>query len=230
VNKLKIAVAILLIAALIALHQFGVLDSFADPARLKQAILALGPWGQLAFVGSYTLLHPIGAPGTVFVFAAPLIWPWPTAYALSMVGTMAASVVGFSIARFLGRDWVAGKLPARARKYEAALERRAFATVVALRFLLWMPQWLQLFLGVSKVPFWTHFWGSLLGYAVPLLLVSLFGEALLTFAKDLPIEGWLALAGVAAATAAVVWFAVRRRRHQRRLARTGPEPELPSPR
>ena len=34
-----------------------------------------------------------------------LIWPWPVAYALSMTGTMAASVVGFSFARFIARDW-----------------------------------------------------------------------------------------------------------------------------
>jgi uncharacterized membrane protein YdjX (TVP38/TMEM64 family) len=211
VSKLKIAATILLIAAVVGLHQFGVLDSFADPARLKQAILDLGPWGQLAFVASYTLLHPIGAPGTVFILAAPLIWPWPIAFALSMTGTMAASVVGFSLARFIGRDWVASKLPKRALKYEAALEKRAFTTVVVLRFLLWMPQWLQAFFGVSKVPFWTHFWGSLAGYAVPLFLVSLFGEAILMLAKGAPIEVWVILAVAIVAIAVATWLLVRSR-------------------
>jgi uncharacterized membrane protein YdjX (TVP38/TMEM64 family) len=214
VTKLKIAATVLVITALLALHQLDLLDAFGDPHRLKQAILELGPWGHVAFVVSYTLLQPIGAPGTVFVVAAPLIWPWPVAFALSMIGSMTASVAGFSLARFIGRDWVAGKLPARVLKYEAALELRAFTTVVLLRFLFWMPQWLHVFFGVSKVPFWTHFWGSLVGYALPLLLVSIFGEALFILAKNAPPEFWWTLAIATIVLAVVAWFFTRRHRHR----------------
>jgi uncharacterized membrane protein YdjX (TVP38/TMEM64 family) len=215
VNKLKIATLAAVIVALIALHQLDLLDSFADPARLRQAVLDLGAWGQLAFVMSYTLLQPIGVPGTVFVWAAPLIWPWPTAFATSLVGSVAASVVGFSLARFIGREWVAGRLPKRVLKYEAALEQRAFTTVVILRFIFWMPQWLHVFLGISKVPFWTHFWGTLIGYLVPLLLVSLYGEALFELAKQLPKEVWIALALGTCFIAASAWLFIRHRRRKR---------------
>jgi uncharacterized membrane protein YdjX (TVP38/TMEM64 family) len=214
VRNLKIAVAVVLLGALVALHQLGVLDTFADPSRLKRSVLELGPWGQLAFVVSYTLLQPIGAPGTVFVLAAPLIWPWPVAFALTMVGTMGASVLGFWLARFLGRDWVADKIPARVRKYEDALEKRAFSTVVLLRFVFWMPQWLHVFFGVSHVSFWTHFWGSVVGYAPPLFLVSLFGEALFARLKAVPMEGWVALAIATLVIAATTWLVARRRRER----------------
>jgi uncharacterized membrane protein YdjX (TVP38/TMEM64 family) len=219
VNKLKIAATAVLIAALVALHQLGLLDAFGDPARLKRSILALGPWGQLAFIGSYSVLQPIGAPGTVFIVAAPLIWPWPVAFALSMLGTMGASVLGFSLARFLGRDWVADKLPERVRKYEAALEQRAFTTVVILRFLFWMPQWLHVFFGISKVGFWTHFGGSLVGYALPILLVSIFGEALFDLAQDAPLEFWVALAIALGLALVIGWLVTRRRWRRRRDSR-----------
>lgn len=180
-QKVRIAVVLAVLAGLLVAHRLGVFHTFAEPARVKQALVDLGPWGHLAFIGAYTVLQPFGVPGTVFVFAAPLIWSWPVAFALSMIGTMAASVVGFSFARFVARDWltrVGAARSARFRRYDEALARRGFATVFVLRFVFWMPQMLHVFLGLSKVPFWTHFWASAAGYVLPLFLVSYFGESL----------------------------------------------------
>lgn len=174
----RLATVALVACALALAYQRGVFTRLAEPRDFAKAVLDLGAWGYVGFVVSYTLLQPIGVPGTVFVVAAPLLWPWPTAFSLSMVGTMAASVVGFSLSRFVLRDWVAARIPARLRRYDEALAERAFFTVFVLRLVLWMPQVLHGFLGVSKVPFWTHFWGSLLGYVPPLLVVSYFGSEL----------------------------------------------------
>jgi uncharacterized membrane protein YdjX (TVP38/TMEM64 family) len=168
------AVAIIAIALLVA-WRAGVFAQVAEPKVLARGIVEMGVWGYVAFVVAYALLQPFGVPGTVFVVAAPLIWPWPIAFALSMTGTMAASVIGFSFARFVARDWVSARIPARFRKYEDALESSGLQTVFVLRLVFWMPQVLHSFLGVSKVRFWTHFWGSLLGYVPPLLLVSFLG-------------------------------------------------------
>lgn len=177
-QKLRIVVVLAVLAGLVVAHQFGLFGQFAEPAALKQALLSLGPWGHLAFVGAYTALQPFGVPGTVFVFGAALVWAWPVAFALSMVGTMAASVVGFSFARFIARDWVSRVASPRFHRYDEALARNGFATVFVLRFVFWMPQVLHAFFGLSKVPFWTHFWASAAGYALPLFLVSYFGESL----------------------------------------------------
>jgi uncharacterized membrane protein YdjX (TVP38/TMEM64 family) len=168
------AVLVVLVALLVA-WRAGVFAHVAEPKILARGIVEMGVWGYVAFVVTYALLQPFGVPGTVFIVAAPLIWPWPIAFALSMTGTMAASVIGFSFARFVARDWIAARIPARFRKYEAALERNGFRTVFVLRLIFWMPQVLHSFFGVSKVRFWTHFWGSLLGYVPPLFLVSYLG-------------------------------------------------------
>ena len=204
--KVAAVVAVLLILALA--HRFGVLQRFGDPAGAARTLRSLGGWGYLAFIASYTLLQPFGVPGTVFVVAAPLIWPWPVAFALSMTGTLAASVVGFSFSRFVARDWVSSKIPARFRKYDEALARRAFSTVFMLRVVFWMPQLLHAFLGVSKVPFWTHFWASLAGYAVPLLLLSFFGQKLFEALRDAPVSVWLGV-GAGCALLLGVWGARR---------------------
>jgi uncharacterized membrane protein YdjX (TVP38/TMEM64 family) len=107
---------VLVVVALALGYRFGVFAQLAEPRPLAQTLVAMGAWGYFAFILSYTVLQPFGVPGTVFIVAAPLIWPWQIAFALSMVGTMAASVVGFSFARFVARDWISARIPARFRK------------------------------------------------------------------------------------------------------------------
>ncbi len=196
----RVAVVLVVASILLVAHRLGVLQQFADPARAKQTLVELGPRGWAAFVGAYAVLQPFGVPGTVFIFAAPLIWPWPTAFALSMVGTMAASLIGFSFARFVARDWVARRIPARFARYEAALARNAFATVFWLRLVLWMPPLLHAFFGVSRVRFSTHAWASAAGYVLPLLAVSYFGPRLFDAARSAPAWVW---GGLSAAVLAV---------------------------
>lgn len=201
-----LAVALLLLAA----YALGIFEHFKDPASMKQALVDLGPWGYAAFVLAYAALQPFGFPGTVFIWGAPLIWDWPVAFALSMIGTMAASVVGFLFARFVARDWVAARIPARFRRHDEALARRAFLTVFLLRFVFWMAPPLHAFFGVSRVPFTTHFVASLAGYAVPLLLVSIFGERVFEAVLEAPREVWFAVAA-AAVVLVVVIVLIRRR-------------------
>jgi len=210
----KFAAVALVLGVIVVAHRMGILDAFASPANAKATLVGLGAWGQLAFVVAYTLLQPFGVPGTVFVMAAPLVWPWPVAFALSMTGTMTASVVGFSFARFVARDWVAGKVPARVKRYEDALTRRAFSTVFLLRLIFWMPQWLHAFFGVSNVRFSTHFWGSLAGYAPPLFLMSYFGQRIFDMLRAMSLEMWI-FAGVATAAIAVGLWRFERSRATR---------------
>ncbi len=189
----RVGVVALVVVLLLVAWQTGILHTLAEPARLRESMQGLGAWGWLAFVVAYTIFQPFGVPGTVFVIAASLIWPWPVAFGLSMTGTMAASVVGFSFARFVARDWIATKIPKRFRRYDEALEKRGFVTVVILRFIFWMPPLLHASLGISKVRFWSHFWGSLVGYLIPLFLMAYFGQKVFDWMKNAPIEVWLIL-------------------------------------
>ncbi len=211
-SKAKIAAVLGVVALLVVAQQLGLFAQFSSPAQAKETLLGLGSWGYLAFIVAYALLQPFGVPGTVFIMVAPLIWPWPVAFGLSMAGTMAASVVGFSFARFVARDWVSTRIPQQFRKYEEALERRAFATVALLRLIFWMPPLLHAFFGVSRVSFAAHFWGSLVGYILPLLLVSFFGQKLFDLAKETPPIVWAGLALGLALTALIVWRIRRRSR------------------
>jgi uncharacterized membrane protein YdjX (TVP38/TMEM64 family) len=213
VRTWRIAAVAAVITLLVLAYHFGVFGQFRDPAHLAQTLVDLGAWGYLAFIVAYAVLQPFGVPGTVFIVAAPLIWSWPLAFGLSMTGTMAASVVGFSFARFVARDFIEPRIPARFRKYDAALARRAFLTVFLLRLIFWMPPLLHAFFGISKVRFSTHFWASLVGYLLPLFLVSFFGQRAFDAMRSAPPE---LLAGAVAAVALVLvalWL-VRRKRER----------------
>jgi uncharacterized membrane protein YdjX (TVP38/TMEM64 family) len=207
----KVAAAAGVVVLLLLAWRYGVFAAFSDPKGLAARLVALGAWGYLAFIVAYALLQPFGLPGTVFIVAAPLIWPWPVAFALSLAGTKAASVVGFSFARFIAREAVVKNIPARFLEYDEALARRAFVTVFTLRLIFWMPPLLHAFFGVSKVRFGTHFWGSLVGYLIPLFLVSFFGQRLFDLARATPLWVWGALAGALVMVATTV-LVLRRRR------------------
>jgi len=207
----RLAAIAAVVVGLVAAQRLGLFELFGEPARVKRALVELGPWGYVAFVAAYAALQPFGMPGTVFILAAPLIWPWPVAFALSMAGTMAASVVGFSFARFVARDWVTKRVPARFHAYDEALAKRGFVTVLMLRFVFWMPPMLHAFFGISRVPFWTHFWGSAAGYFVPLLATAYFGERVFDAMRAAPPSVWIGLGAAAVIIVLTVWL-VRRRR------------------
>jgi uncharacterized membrane protein YdjX (TVP38/TMEM64 family) len=90
-----------------------------------------------------------------------------------------------------------------------------------LRFVFWMPQWLHVFLGVSGVPFWTHFWGSLVGYAPPLFLVSYFGQQLFDWMRTAPPWMWIVAGAVTVSLAAGVWARGRRDARSRQRSASG---------
>lgn len=209
-RTLRLVALALVAVAVVAAWRTGLLSELGEPSRVAGEVVALGAWGAVAFLVAYTVLQPFGVPGMVFVVAASLIWPWPTAFALSLAGTMAASVVGFLFARLVARDWVSGMVPARFRAYDEALARRGFATVFALRFVFWMPQVLHVFFGVSRVGFWTHFWGSFAGYLVPLFLIAFFGPRVLDAMRAVPPAAWLGVGAATAVGAGIAW-SVRRR-------------------
>ena len=66
---------------------------------------------------------------------------------------------------------------------------------------------LHAFFGVSKVRFSTHLWGSLLGYILPVLAVSYFGQRLFDMMKAVPLAAWIGLFVGVGLVAFIAWRA-----------------------
>jgi uncharacterized membrane protein YdjX (TVP38/TMEM64 family) len=169
-----------------------------------------GPWGPLAFVASMWLIQPLGVPGVMWMVPAGLIWAWPVAAALSWIGNMGASTIGFGFARWAGREWVARRLPPRLRALDTRLADRGLAPVVGLRVVTGQLAPADWFLGVSSVRWSTFLVGTGIGIVPGILLAVVAGGGVVEWvgAQD-PLVWGLAAVAVLLGVAAV--WVVRRR-------------------
>jgi uncharacterized membrane protein YdjX (TVP38/TMEM64 family) len=172
-------------------------------SRMEELFVESGPWGPVVFVVSIVLIQPLGVPGILWMAPAGLIWPIPVAIGLSWLGNMGASSVGFAFARWIGRDWVAARIPPRLVALDARLGHRGIAPVVGLRLLtggLAPADWL---LGLSSVRWRVFLVGTAIGMVPGVTMAVVAGGGVLGWALDQPpwtlgVLGALAAAGVAA--------------------------------
>jgi uncharacterized membrane protein YdjX (TVP38/TMEM64 family) len=174
--------------------------------RVEELFVESGPWGPVVFVVSIVAIQPLGVPGIVWMAPAGLIWPIPVAIALSWLGNMGASSVGFAFARWMGRDWVAARIPPRLVALDARLGHRGVAPVVGLRILtggLAPADWL---LGLSSVRWRTFLVGTAIGMVPGVTMAVVAGGGVLGWALDQPpwLLGVLVAVGALALAAVVV--------------------------
>ncbi|MBC7172159.1 MAG: TVP38/TMEM64 family protein [Polyangiaceae bacterium] len=168
---LKVAISLMIVAAIVALFASGVYRQFELEA-LREAILDAGPLGSLAFLVAFTVLQPLNVSSHVFIIGAALIWSPPVAFALSFVGSMTASHLAFGTARWLGRDYVQPRLPERMRRYDERLSNAGLRAVIWMKVLLFNMPALQFALGVSRMPLRTFSLGTAIGN-LPTILVDI---------------------------------------------------------
>ncbi len=110
--------------------------------------------------------------------AASLVWSPALALPLSWTGATLAGCTAFGFARFIGRDWVQGRIPERVQGYDEALVTKGFRTVLVLRLTLFTFGPMQLMLGVSKVRLRPYVLGTALGLLPLVAAETLIGASL----------------------------------------------------
>ena len=156
-----------------------------EPSNLQRWMLDAGVWGSLLFVIAHGGLQPLGVRSIVFLLSAPLIWTPAEAVLLSWAGAMLASVLSFAFARFVARDWVQRRAPARFRRFDDRLSAHGFRTVTMLRLVFYTTPALQYGLGVSRVRFAPFLLGTAVGVVPFTLIMTLFGVQIDAFLSGL---------------------------------------------
>ncbi len=186
----------------------GVVDEFSDVETARATLASWGAWAYVLYFLSFSLLEPLGVPALMFIIPASIVWgPW-LALGLSLPAGVCAGILGFTFARYLARDWVASRLPARLRRFDDRLDENAFAAVALVRlvFFLFPPaHWL---LGLSRVRFVPFVLGTAVGLVPGLLAAAFLGGGVAQWLVHQPLSVWALLA------AAITVFAVVRRRHR----------------
>ncbi len=188
-SLLKILLVGLVVSALAWLYASGTYERF-DPDSMRVWIRDAGGWGAALFVISYSCMQPLGVPGLVFLLTAPLIWSPTEAFLLNWLGTAGTGLFSFAAARFIIRDWVQTRLPARVRRFDDRLHSRGFMTVLLLRAVFYTSPSVQYALGVSRVRFGPFLLGTILGVAPFTLLMTLLGIRINAWLDKHPISSW----------------------------------------
>ncbi|EKD39742.1 MAG: hypothetical protein ACD_75C00305G0002, partial [uncultured bacterium] len=81
---------------------------------------------------------------------------------------------GFLIGRYLGRDFAASLIGPRLQKYDEAIGRNGFATVLYLRLIYFPFTPMNFGMGLTRVRFWDYFSGTALGIMVGTFIFTFF--------------------------------------------------------
>lgn len=162
------------ILAVIILYIFTPIKDHITEETIGQFISSIGFWAPVVFFAIYAVGVCFLIPGTVLSAAGALAFGpyWGTVY--NWIGAMIGAFTAFWIGRTLGREYAASLIGDRLKKYDDAIERNGFATVLYLR-LVWFPFTPMNFgMGLTKVRFWDYFFGTGLGIIVGTFIYTFF--------------------------------------------------------
>ncbi len=170
---IKASILLAFIIGAVYIIRFTPVRAFLTQESLGRFLEAAGLWAPLAFILIYAVGVCLFVPGTLLtVLGAGIFGPyWGFLYV--WVGAMAGASVAFWIGRTLGRDFAASIIGDRLKKYDDAIERNGFATVLYLRLIYFPFTPMDFGMGLTKVRFWDYFFGTALGILVGTFVFTL---------------------------------------------------------
>ena len=189
--RFRLAVLVLLVCGIGVAWASGVL-AHLHPESIRAFLNDWGALGPVIFVGLYALGEMVAIPSVLFVIAAGMAWPLALAFPLAWGASIFSALVVFLICRYLARDFVQRRLPARWQDLDARIERGGVLPVAGIRLVAFLAPWTHGALAVSSVSARDYVLGTALGVLPGVLLLVIFGEAIAHWFERAP--AWLLLA------------------------------------
>jgi uncharacterized membrane protein YdjX (TVP38/TMEM64 family) len=133
-----------------------------------------GFWAPVVFVFTYAAGVCLFVPGTLLTGLGAAIFGAYWGFLYVWFGAMIGASVAFFIGRTLGREFAASLVGDRLKKYDDAIERNGFATVLYLRLVYFPFTPMNFGMGLTKVHFWDYFFGTGLGIIVGTFIFTFF--------------------------------------------------------
>jgi uncharacterized membrane protein YdjX (TVP38/TMEM64 family) len=174
IATMKAIALVIFIAAAIYLVRFTHVKDLITRDVLGNFLETAGFWAPLIFILIYTAGVCLFVPGILLtVLGAAIFGPY-WGFLNVWVGAMGGASVAFWIGRTLGRDFAASLIGERLRKYDEAIERNGFATVLYLRLVYFPFTPMNFGMGLTKVRFWDYFFATGLGIIVGTFIFTFF--------------------------------------------------------
>lgn len=184
---IKAAVLVLFIITTIVVVRFTPMREYLTAERFHLLLETAGSWAPLAYVFIYATGVCLFLPGTLLAALGAAIFGPYSGLVYVWLGAMIGSSMAFFIGRHLGREFVASLIGDRLKKYDDAIERNGFATVLYLRLIYFPFTPMNFGMGLTKVRFWDYLSGTALGIIVGTFIFTFFVGAV----KDVWVRGQL---------------------------------------
>lgn len=171
---LKAALLVIFIAAAIALVRFTGVKDYLTAEGLGRFLAAAGLWAPVVYMVIYVLGVCLFVPGAILTGLGAVIFGPYWGFVYVWIGAMIGASAAFFIGRTLGREFAASLVGDRLRKYDDAIERNGFATVLYLRLIYFPFTPMNFGMGLTKVHFRDYLFGTGLGILVGTFIFTFF--------------------------------------------------------
>ena len=171
---LKAAIFLVFIIAAIVLVRFTPVKQFLTADALGRYLDRVGLWAPVMFILIYAAGICLFLPGTLLTGVGAAIFGAYWGFLVVWIGAMLGASIAFFIGRTLGREFAASLIGDRLRKYDDAIERNGFATVLYLRLGYFPFTPMNFGMGLTKVHFWDYFAGTGLGITIGTFIFPFF--------------------------------------------------------
>jgi uncharacterized membrane protein YdjX (TVP38/TMEM64 family) len=130
---IKAAFLLIFLITAIVIVRFTPLREHLTAERLGLLLETAGPWAPAAYIGAYAAGVCLFMPGTLLATVGAAIFGPYFGFVYVWLGAMLGASLAFLIGRYLGRDFAASLIGQRLAKYDEAIERNGFASVLYLR-------------------------------------------------------------------------------------------------
>ncbi|HVO85355.1 MAG TPA: TVP38/TMEM64 family protein [Syntrophobacteria bacterium] len=170
----KAAVLVAFIAGAVYLVRYSPIKGYFTPEALTRFVEGTGLWAPLVFMVLYAVGVCLFLPGTLLTALGAAIFGAYWGFVYVWIGAMIGASAAFWIGRTLGREFAASLIGGRLRKYDDAIERNGFATVLYLRLIYFPFTPMNFGMGLTKVRFWDYVAGTGLGILVGTFIFTFF--------------------------------------------------------
>ena len=171
---IKAVVLVLFVITAVVIVRFTPVKEFLTAERLGLFLENAGFLAPLAFILSTRLGYACSCRGRFLTTLGAAIFGPYFGFLYVWLGAMIGSSLAFFIGRYLGRDFAASLIGDRLRKYDEAIERNGFATVLYLRLVYFPFTPMNFGMGLTRVRFWDYFFGTALGIIVGTFIFTFF--------------------------------------------------------
>ncbi|CAB1076651.1 membrane protein [Alkalispirochaeta odontotermitis] len=171
---LKAGILLIFVLAAIVFVRYAGITDYLNAEALGRFLATAGLWAPLVFIMIYAVGVCLFLPGTLLTGLGAAIFGAYWGFVYVWFGAMIGASIAFWIGRTLGREFAASLIGDRLKKYDDAIERNGFATVLYLRLVYFPFTPMNFGMGLTKVHFWDYVFGTGLGIIVGTFIFTFF--------------------------------------------------------